>query len=312
MRFHRKETVLLQHNSKQERKKHEKNLVITACLMLATVFGALNIQAQQVNVFDESSIGMGDSIDQVRYQVVYDTKYIYNIKKEKEDIDTIFSQEQMILQIGNNYSAFYSYPIYQRDSLISYNMSKGIDSNFSGTSGTINWKVYKNYPKQGKTAYLDFFAADRYLCIEPMENIDWLLTDNTDTICGYPCHEAIAKFKGRTWKAWYAEDIPLDNGPWKLGGLPGLILKACDTENDYTFTAIGLTQGKVSTPIYYKGKTFEPIDRKSLTSLYKKYYADPIGYLFQNKKYANVIIKDDKGNILKHSKKAEPYNPIER
>lgn len=290
----------------------KKHLVIAGFIILATLFRASNMQAQQVNIFDESSIGMGDSIDQVKYQVVYDAKYIHNIIKEKDDIDTLITKEQMILQIGNKYSAFYSYPIYQRDSLVSYNMSKGIDTNFSGTGGTINWKVYKNYPEQGKTAYLDFFAADRYLCIEPIENIDWQLTEGTDTICGYPCHEAIAQFKGRTWKAWYVEDIPLDNGPWKLGGLPGLILKACDTENDYAFTAVGLTQGKVSTPIYYKGKTFEPIDRKSLTSLYKKYYADPIGYLYQNKKYANVVIKDDKGNILKHSKKAELYNSIER
>ena len=103
------------------------------------------------------------------------------------------------------------------------------------------------------------------------------------------------------------------NAAWKLSGLPGLILKAHDSENDYVFTAVGLTTDKGSTPIYYKGKTFEPIDRKSLTSIYKKYYADPIGYLLQDAKYAAIVkIKDEKGNILKHSKRAEPYNPIER
>ena len=219
----------------------------------------------------------------------------------------------MLLQIGNKYSAFYSYPIFQRDSTISANMAKGIPVNFSGNGGQINWKVYKNYPEQGKTAYLDFFAADRYLCIEPMEPIDWQLTDSIDSICGYECHQAIAKFKGRTWIAWYTEDIPIDNGPWKLSGLPGLILKVHDSENDYGFTAVGLTTDKGSTPIYYKGKKFEPIDRKSLTSIYKKYYADPIGYLLQDAKYAAIVkIKDEKGNILKHSKRAEPYNPIER
>ena len=170
-----------------------------------------------------------------------------------------------------------------------------------------------NLHVQGKTAYLDFFAADRYLCIEPMEPIDWQLTDSINSICSYECHQAIAKFKGRTWIAWYTEDIPIDNGPWKLSGLPGLILKAHDSENDYGFTAVGLTTGKGSIPIYYKGKTFEPIYRKSLTSIYKKYYADSIGYLLQDAKYAAIVkIKDEKGNILKHSKRAEPYNPIER
>ena len=50
-----------------------------------------------------------------------------------------------------------------------------------------------------------------------------------------------------------------------------------------------------------------------LTRNDKKYYADPIGYLLQDAKYAAIVkIKDEKGNILKHSKRAEPYNPIER
>lgn len=270
---------------------------------------------QQVEQFkkDCDEVLAQDLKNRKKLQVVYDAEYIYEKKYTKTDTIIGRIEEKMLLQIGNKYSAFYSYPIFQRDSIISANMAKGIPVNFSGNGGQINWKVYKNYPERGKTAYLDFFAADRYLCIEPMEPIDWQLTDSIDSICGYECHQAIAKFKGRTWIAWYTEDIPIDNGPWKLSGLSGLILKAHDSENDYGFTAVGLTTGKGSTPIYYKGKTFEPIDRKSLTSIYKKYYADPIGYLLQDAKYAAIVkIKDEKGNILKHSKRAEPYNPIER
>lgn len=283
-------------------------------LLIAWLTGSVTLlNAQTVNLFDESSAGMGDSIDCEKYQVVYDTKYIYEKKVVKEDTTTSYVQERMVLQIGNKYSAFYSYPVFQRDSIICDNMAKGIPTNFSGSSGNINWKIYKDYPEQGKTAYLDFFAADRYLCLEPVEAIDWQLTDSLDTICGYPCRQAVANFKGRTWTAWYAEDIPIDNGPWKLGGLPGLILKACDSENDYSFTAVGLKKGNVATPIYYKGKTFEPIDRRTLTSLYRKYYADPIGYLLQDATYAKIVkIKDEKGNVMTHSKRAEPFNPIER
>ena len=41
-------------------------------------------------------------------------------------------------------------------------------------------------------------------------------------------------------------------------------------------------------PIPEEGKWVyaKEIDRKSLTSIYKKYYADPIGYLLQDAKYA--------------------------
>ena len=102
---------------------------------------ACMLQAQGVNVFDESSIGMGDSIDQEKYQVIYDLSYVYGNHHNKQGTNTNRITEQMLLQIGNLYSAFYSYPIFQRDSLIYSNMKKGIESNFSGNSGTINWKL---------------------------------------------------------------------------------------------------------------------------------------------------------------------------
>lgn len=93
-------------------------------LMVWLALYACMLQAQTVNLFDESSIGMGDSIDQVKYQVVYDAEYIYEKKYTKTDTIIGRIEEKMLLQIGNKYSAFYSYPIFQRDSTISANMAK--------------------------------------------------------------------------------------------------------------------------------------------------------------------------------------------
>lgn len=42
---------------------------------------------------------------------------------------------------------------------------------------------------------------------------------------------------------WYTLDLPYNDGPWKLSGLPGLIMKADDTKGDYSFTAISITKG---------------------------------------------------------------------
>ena len=272
---------------------------------------ACMLQAQGVNVFDESSIGMGDSIDQEMYQVIYDLAYVYGNHHGKQGTNTNRITEQMLLQIGNLYSAFYSYPIFQRDSLIYSNMKKGIESNFSGNSGTINWKLYKNYPQQGKTAYLDFFAADRYLCIEPIENIDWQPTDSTDTICGYPCHQAVATFKGRSWTAWYAEDIPMQEGPWKLCGLPGLILKAYDENREYEFTAIGMSTVKTAEPITIgKGKR-EEISQEGLRKAKEKFTP---GMMLEGLSTKIVAMKDEHGNdvdIKKFMNKKNVFNPIE-
>lgn len=107
-------------------------------LMAWLALYACMLRAQTVNLFDESSIGMGDSIDQVKYQVVYDAEYIYEKKYTKTDTIIGRIEEKMLLQIGNKYSAFYSYPIFQRDSTLSVNMAKGIPINFSGNGGQIN------------------------------------------------------------------------------------------------------------------------------------------------------------------------------
>ena len=42
---------------------------------------------------------------------------------------------------------------------------------------------------------------------------------------GYKCQEAVGKFRGRNYKAYFLKDIPISNGPFKFDGLPGLILK---------------------------------------------------------------------------------------
>ena len=55
---------------------------------------------------------------------------------------------------------------------------------------------------------------------------------------------ATSDFRGRRWTAWFATDIPISDGPWKLGGLPGLILQAYDEGQQHVFTAVGLEQVK--------------------------------------------------------------------
>ena len=73
---------------------------------------------------------------------------------------------------------------------------------------------------------IDNAGLEKYFYEEPLHEWDWEISDSTKTILGYECIEATTMFNGRKWTAWFTPEIPLDAGPWKLEGLPGLIMEA--------------------------------------------------------------------------------------
>lgn len=70
---------------------------------------------------------------------------------------------------------------------------------------------------------------------EPLENIDWKLTTERRTIGEFECTKATCSAFGRNWEAWFSPSIPISDGPWKLYGLPGLIIEAEDSEGKFKF-----------------------------------------------------------------------------
>jgi GLPGLI family protein len=59
--------------------------------------------------------------------------------------------------------------------------------------------------------------------------INWIIEKDTKKIGTFLCKKATTSFRGRNYIAWFATEISLPYGPWKLNGLPGLILEAYDT-----------------------------------------------------------------------------------
>lgn len=63
-------------------------------------------------------------------------------------------------------------------------------------------------------------------------------------ILGHRCQRATCHWRGRNYIAWFAPDIPIRRGPWKFGGLPGLIMKIYDVDNLYVFKAVAIEKGE--------------------------------------------------------------------
>lgn len=288
--------------------KHKRMIMKKTVLLFLSLLLTVTAKSQLVSIVSTADAGKGDSIDIVKYEVVYDLEATVPAKK-----DTTKYSERMMLQIGNKCSAFYSYVAYQVDSLVAEQVKQGGAIQIKNNS-KVSWKLYKNVPEVGQTAFLDRVCNDNYRVVENMENPKWkFVADSVIEILGYRCRLAEADFKGRHWLAWYAEEVPIDNGPWKLQGLPGLILKAYDSNREFVFTAVGMTNVGGKSNIGYKGKSYSEVSRKDLNKIYKRYYADPIGYLFMTFPQSStnkLIVKDENGNDKKHSKPVA-YNLIE-
>ena len=95
-------------------------------------------------------------------------------------------------------------------------------------------EVWTNYP-DGQTTVRDAVLPSIFETQEERKPINWTLSEDTMTIGGYLCKTASCELHGRQWTVHYCEDIPTSAGPWKLCGLPGLILEASDHSGIHRF-----------------------------------------------------------------------------
>ena len=107
-----------------------------------------------------------------------------------------------------------------------------------------------------------------YLITENITIPEWTLCEDTTSILGMECKKATTNFRGRYWEVWYTEEIPISQGPWKLCGLPGMILKA----NSPKFMLIEA--------ISIKNKNLEPVTFYNYLN-YKYALTDRMEYLKQ-------------------------------
>lgn len=165
---------------------------------------------------------------------------------------------QLILLANTTFSKFFSPITEYLDSLES--TPEGVDVYNKMKMAAFAAGNLKDVPKRTVPMYVfkhkdgDFEVYDGnittlYQYTEPYEPQSWEITDSTKNILGYECIMATSDYHGHHWTAWFSPEIPIQDGPWKLSGLPGLILEACEESGQHHFTATGLnTTTKHITP----------------------------------------------------------------
>ncbi|WP_310557213.1 GLPGLI family protein [Flavobacterium sp.] len=95
---------------------------------------------------------------------------------------------------------------------------------------------FQVYTSLKKDTVWSSWSWDKFAYVkEKKATINWKLLAETKKIGNFECHKAKAFFRGREYTAWYTNEIPVPFGPWKLQGLPGLILEAYDTDEKFYF-----------------------------------------------------------------------------
>lgn len=117
---------------------------------------------------------------------------------------------------------------------------QAIDGYYQDEEGNTCYFDYEN----NRLIVRDLVFFEPYIYEEDIPKINWSIQNEKKTINDLNCIKAEATFRGRKYTAWFTPDIPLPYGPWKLQGLPGLILEVEDEEKQVSFSV-----SKISIPI---------------------------------------------------------------
>ncbi len=177
-------------------------------------------------------------------------------------------EEEMLLLLGKNSSKFTSNVRYKQE----LEFISGIEKQIKENGGSLNNLVFKSNRKRAtlNEDYFTFFNDHKaalvtrlinyYVVEDSIPKIKWEIKKDTANFSGIKCQKATAWFGGRNWIAWFASAIPFQAGPWKLNGLPGLIIEAYDDKKDVQFLFAGFEATNISERDRPKKQTANRLD----------------------------------------------------
>jgi len=145
----------------------------------------------------------------------------------------------MALDVSEKFSKFYSYNNYKYDSISKSNIDKEIsDSNLKIKKSKNSYIIIKDYP-DFTISLISRIGQTKYN-VKDERTLKWNILSENDVLGNFKIQKAETKFAGRKWMAWFTTEIPIQEGPYKFRGLPGLILKISDNTNSHSFVLVGI------------------------------------------------------------------------
>ena len=212
-------------------KREQRKLICSAEREIFRLKGKKFLMTMMAFVLTIGAHGQVETLDTAQFVAVYD----YECRTQNDEDAPVTDRMQVVVQVERTVTKSMPLSAYQRTDEIT-----SADAAMEFQEAMLHMPtVWTGYP-EGQTTVREFIFPHDYEGYEPTPDIAWTLTDNTLTIGGYYCQTATCKFRGVAWTVCYTEEIPSSAGPWRLRGLPGLIVKA--ESEAHTFSLAGLRQ----------------------------------------------------------------------
>ena len=183
--------------------------------------------------------GQTETIDSTQFVAVYD----YECMTQNDEGQDITDRMQLAVQVGRTVVKSMprsAYPVYDGDA------TPDVAAGFQEALMHMP-TVWIGLPI-GQTTVREFIFPHESEGYEPTPDITWTLTDDTLTVSGYLCQQAMATFRGLEWHVCYTEEIPSSAGPWRLRGLPGLIVEAKSEAHTFRLVELRQERGAITAP----------------------------------------------------------------
>ena len=250
------------------------------------------------------------------YSIAQTHRFIYDVVYKKDSTSNITTKENYILDIGTKETKYYTYDFFVADSLITNNIPFPKEMKLN-TSDII---VHKNNNNE-------FFQYDllenTVLQLQTNDTQKWNLSQEKKNVKNLSLQKAITTWGGRNWTAWFAEEIPFQEGPYKFHGLPGLIVEIYDDKKNYHFELVRSEKIKEEEKqfIEMSEKMGIPITWEKYKTAKIKYYESPVNFIKNSAENSEQLYLND-GTIVnsKNSKEIDEQlknsirkynNPIE-
>lgn len=222
-------------------------------LVVVAVLKVILLQAQQIS-----------SPDPVIYRVFYAHEHV------RDTSNGSVYEEDMVLLIGEKSSLFASFEKIR----LRVNRTEYIRDQTNSGNFRVNLEPGRIVIPQefiiwyGRNNVVVHDCLERLFTYEDeFEPIYWTILSEEREIEGLKCYKATAHYKGREWEVWFTPEINYPAGPWKLRGLPGLILEAQDRRGHVSYRFTHMESANVDNDIFAKQPDYNYVQLHSINTL---------------------------------------------